>query len=166
MGDLWSKISSNDRFWIGAQMLLFTASATAGLRQLRRGPRRQRQGALALGLPPIATAISIAEIARRDLGKNLTMAPTPTSDGHLVDAGIYGIVRHPMYLSATLGMLGWAAITRASAAIVAVPVAFAFFSAKASHEERLLSQRYAGYSDYRRRVPGRLVPRTRNSSRA
>ena len=159
MNELWSQITASDRFWIGAQLLLFGASASAGIRTLRRVgfPNRNR---LAIAVVPFAGAIGIAELARRTLGRNLTMAPTPVREGQLVDTGVYGVVRHPMYLSATLGLLAWAIGTGSSFAAYATPVAAVFFGAKARHEEALLESRYSDYAAYRQRVPGRLLPRT------
>lgn len=153
------RAASNDQFWIGSQLLLFGYSAVTGIRALRRGASDRRATRM-LGLIPVGTAVAVAELARRELGKNITIAPTPVRGGHLVDTGIYGVVRHPMYLAATLALLGWAILSGARAALPAVPAALAFFNAKARHEESLLARQYDGYDAYRRRVPGRLLPRS------
>lgn len=162
---LRSRVTSNDRFWIGAQLLLFGWSIAAGIRELRRRRWRPGRNSAAFAAPLALAAVAVAELARRALGRNLSMAPTPVRGGHLVDSGIYGVVRHPMYLSALLGMLAWAIGTGARAAALAVPVSIAFFSAKARHEESLLEHRYEDYDAYRRKVAGRLLPRVpRNTS--
>jgi protein-S-isoprenylcysteine O-methyltransferase Ste14 len=45
-----------------------------------------------------------------DLGQNLTPLPHPRDDGQLVQTGIYGLVRHPLYsgvISLALAYAGW-----------------------------------------------------------
>ncbi len=159
----WEALAASDRFWIGAQLLLFACSGVAGIRQLRQRRPHHLGSRIALATIPAATAVVVAEKARRELGRNITIAPTPVRDGHLVDSGIYGVVRHPMYLSAILGLLAWTIATGPRVSALAVPFAVAFFSAKARHEESLLRQRYEDYDAYSRRVTGRLLPRPRRS---
>lgn len=160
-----SKIITSDCFWITAQLALFGCSAAAGIRQLRRQGHAPDRGTLALAALPFAAALGIAEQARRRLGDNLKMAPTPVPDGHLVTSGVYGVVRHPMYLSVILGMLAWAMAVNARASWLAVPTATIFFNAKARHEERLLVNRYPAYDAYRQAVRGRILPRCRRDQR-
>lgn len=158
VGGFLQRLARNDAFWIGSQLLIFGSSAAAGIRNLRTSEDVPFRSARSVGLLPVAAALVVAERARRDLGKNITIAPTPVRDGRLVDSGVYGVVRHPMYLSATLAMLGWAIFSGARLALAAVPIGVAFFNAKARHEERLLAGKYADYDEYRRRVPARLFP--------
>jgi protein-S-isoprenylcysteine O-methyltransferase Ste14 len=45
-----------------------------------------------------------------DLGQNLTPLPHPRDDGQLVQTGIYGLVRHPLYsgvISLALAYTAW-----------------------------------------------------------
>lgn len=76
----------------------------------------------------------------------------------LIDTGPYRRVRHPMYAGALLIFLGmpfalgsWWGLPF-SALIVAV------LAWRLTAEERFLVQHLAGYDEYRRRVPWRLVP--------
>jgi protein-S-isoprenylcysteine O-methyltransferase Ste14 len=43
-----------------------------------------------------------------DLGQNLTPLPHPRDEGQLVRTGIYGIVRHPMYIGVSYLALAYA----------------------------------------------------------
>jgi protein-S-isoprenylcysteine O-methyltransferase Ste14 len=76
----------------------------------------------------------------------------------VIATGPYAIVRHPMYTSALLYLLG---TPLALASYYALP-AFAAFAAviiwRLLDEERLLARELPGYREYQRRVPYRLVP--------
>ncbi len=52
-----------------------------------------------LGLTSIFGVLSVTLLWRSlfDLGQNLTPLPHPRHDGQLVQTGIYGLVRHPLY---------------------------------------------------------------------
>jgi protein-S-isoprenylcysteine O-methyltransferase Ste14 len=76
----------------------------------------------------------------------------------VVSTGPYAVVRHPMYATALLMLLGipialgswWGALT-----LVALLPALAW---RLTDEERLLSRDLDGYADYGRRVRWRLLP--------
>lgn len=77
---------------------------------------------------------------------------------HLVDTGLYSLVRHPMY-SATLIL--FLAIPFVLGSPFAVPVFLLYVPiivARIKHEERVLVRDLAGYEEYRTRVRWRLVP--------
>lgn len=152
-----ASVAERDQFWIGGQLVLFALSGIGGVRHMRHAGR-PGIGTSILAAAPAVAAIAIASNATREIGDNLTMAPTPVDDGHLVESGIYGVVRHPLYLSAFLGMIGWALWSRAPGAFAALPMASIFFNAKARHEERLLRDRYPQYDAYAHKVPGRIIP--------
>jgi protein-S-isoprenylcysteine O-methyltransferase Ste14 len=87
------------------------------------------------------------------LGRNLT--PFPGS--RLVQTGIYGLMRHPLYTAVFCGSVGWALAWRSWPALVAALALVPLLDAKARREERWLRQRFPGYADYERRVR-RFVP--------
>lgn len=76
----------------------------------------------------------------------------------VITTGPYAIVRHPMYTSALLYLLG---TPLALGSYYALP-AFAAFAAvviwRLLDEERLLARELPGYREYQRRVAYRLVP--------
>jgi len=76
----------------------------------------------------------------------------------LIDTGLYGIVRHPMY-SATLILF------LAIPLVLGSPVSFAIFlvypiliAARIKNEEALLENELEGYRDYQKKVKYRLIP--------
>ena len=76
----------------------------------------------------------------------------------VIDTGLYGIVRHPMY-SATLILF------LAIPLVLGSPVSFAIFlvypiliAARIKNEEALLENELEGYRDYQKKVKYRLIP--------
>jgi len=92
-----------------------------------------------------------------DLGKNLTPLPYPIENGELVQTGIYGIVRHPLYSGLILAALGWTIFQMSISHLIATAILLIFFDIKARREETWLLEKYPDYSDYRQRVK-KLIP--------
>jgi len=86
-------------------------------------------------------------------GRSLTPMPSPRAGAALLTSGLYRRVRHPVYS----GLLVWAfgmAISAASGLHFALfALLWIFFNAKAAHEERMLTQKFSGYSEYAARTP-------------
>jgi protein-S-isoprenylcysteine O-methyltransferase Ste14 len=86
-------------------------------------------------------------------------------DGALIESGLYGMLRHPIYSAALHIGLGLAMIHASwYALIVAVLLPIFFFGWVRLVEERDLIQRFQGYEEYRRRVPA-FLPRLENEIR-
>ena len=93
----------------------------------------------------------------RALGRNRTAYPRPLADSSLVQHGVYGVVRHPLYTSIVFAMAGWALAWSSGAALAASLVLTVLLDAKARREERWLFERFPGYAAYAARVK-RLLP--------
>jgi protein-S-isoprenylcysteine O-methyltransferase Ste14 len=91
------------------------------------------------------------------LGRSLTPFPKPSAGGRLVQTGIYGLMRHPLYTAVFCGSVGWALAWRSWPALVAALALVLLLDAKARREERWLRQQFPEYADYERRVR-RFVP--------
>jgi protein-S-isoprenylcysteine O-methyltransferase Ste14 len=91
------------------------------------------------------------------LGRNLTPFPKPMEQTRLVQHGIYGWVRHPLYTSLILGAFGWGLLWQSWAALAGALAVAVFFNAKAVREEQYLRAQFPDYDDYARRVR-RLIP--------
>ncbi|MDQ4075924.1 MAG: isoprenylcysteine carboxylmethyltransferase family protein [Chloroflexota bacterium] len=110
-----------------------------------------------LGVLLIAIGGVIGLLSLANLGRNLTPFPKPIEDGELVKSGLYGVVRHPIYLSALLGAFGWVFWRRSLLGLLFSLLLFLFFDAKARHEERWLRDKYPAYAAYQERVK-KLIP--------
>jgi protein-S-isoprenylcysteine O-methyltransferase Ste14 len=114
------------------------------------------------GVWTIAAALALFAViligkGLRDLGHNLTPLPYPKADGELVQTGVYGIVRHPLYSGLIFAAIAWAIYQVSLSHFGAAPIALVFLNAKASREESWLAERYPEYPDYQHRVK-KLIP--------
>jgi len=92
-----------------------------------------------------------------DLGANLTPLPHPKDDGVMVQAGIYGWVRHPLYGGLVLTAFAWALYQVSLTHLLGAIAGFMFFNAKANLEEHWLVQKFSDYPNYQQRVK-KLIP--------
>lgn len=78
---------------------------------------------------------------------------------HLIDTGPYAYVRHPMYASAVVYLIGMPLLLGSWYGLLAVPLFILGLAPRALFEERLLARDLPGYADYMNRVRYRLIPR-------
>lgn len=76
----------------------------------------------------------------------------------VVDTGVYGRVRHPMYAGLVLIMLGVPSWLGSVAGVVASIVPIGVLIVRILHEEQLLASKLHGYDQYKVRVRSRLIP--------
>lgn len=76
----------------------------------------------------------------------------------MVSTGVYGIVRHPMYLGGMLMAVGGSLLTGSLAALAVAVAMSLLLGVRAVEEEKLLVRELSGYDEYRRRVRYRLIP--------
>ncbi|KRE29276.1 hypothetical protein ASG82_27040 [Mycobacterium sp. Soil538] len=76
----------------------------------------------------------------------------------LVSTGLYGIVRHPMYALSLIMMLGTPPALGSLWGLTAVVAAVPVLVARLLDEEKALTDDLAGYVEYTRQVPYRLIP--------
>jgi protein-S-isoprenylcysteine O-methyltransferase Ste14 len=81
-----------------------------------------------------------------------------TSGQTVISTGPYAIVRHPMYASALLYLLGTPLALGSYWGLVVVAAMLPFLLWRLLDEERLLAQNLPGYTEYQQQVRQRLVP--------
>jgi protein-S-isoprenylcysteine O-methyltransferase Ste14 len=76
----------------------------------------------------------------------------------VISTGPYAIVRHPMYASASLYLLGTPLALGSYWALVPAAAMIPFLMWRLFDEERFLAENLSGYTEYQKRVRHRLVP--------
>lgn len=76
----------------------------------------------------------------------------------VIDTGIYGIVRHPMYFTTVLLFLSIPLILGSVISFVVMLFYFPIIIKRILNEEEVLEKGLSGYSEYKKRVKYRLIP--------
>ena len=76
----------------------------------------------------------------------------------VIDTGLYGIVRHPMYMTTLLLFLSMPLILGSIISFVIMLVYIPIISKRIRNEEQVLEEGLEGYSDYKKRVKHRVIP--------
>ena len=79
-------------------------------------------------------------------------------DQHVVDTGLYGIVRHPMYSVTLVLFLSMPLMLGSLPSFVVMLVYLPIIAKRILNEEQVLSAGLTGYDDYMTRVKWRLIP--------
>jgi protein-S-isoprenylcysteine O-methyltransferase Ste14 len=113
----------------------------------------------AVGLGDALVAIGFVFIFRVYRENTFTAATIEVAPGqNVIASGPYAIVRHPMYASGCLYMLGTPLALGSYWGFVAFAAMTPFLLWRLLDEERILTRDLAGYAEYRHRVRHRLVP--------
>jgi protein-S-isoprenylcysteine O-methyltransferase Ste14 len=102
-------------------------------------------------------AFTILLISAINLGRSLTANPVPLEKAQLKTAGMYSIVRHPIYLAIVLLAVGRVAISESFLVLLIGALLVVLISIKARFEDQLLMKHYADYAAYAAKV-GRMIP--------
>lgn len=76
----------------------------------------------------------------------------------VIDTGLYGVVRHPMYMATVLMFLTMPLILGAAAAVPVFLVYPFLIARRIENEEQVLEADLPGYREYKRKVRYRLIP--------
>lgn len=113
----------------------------------------------ALGLPTFMAGWWIMGLAMRE---NAFAAPVvkhqEARHQTVIDTGLYGVVRHPMYASIVPLLVGASLWLESYAAALLTIVPLGLFAVRILFEERFLKQKLTGYEAYTHRVHYRLIP--------
>lgn len=147
-----------DLWWLAGQAVLLVlvvlaVPATDGI-----AGRVHVAGTPVLGVVMAVFGVVTGLLSTVRLGRQLVPQPTPVRGGRLIDSGVYGVVRHPIYLAVLMLIAGVVVRWLSIAGLVLLAIACVFFDRKSAYEETLLTATYPAYEAYRTRVRWKLVP--------
>jgi|GEM_PF-139189 len=146
--------------WVAGQailMLLITAAAPMWSAKI------YHPLVLILGLLLVALGAWSGIAGAVTLGRSRTIYPSTNQHAELIQHGIYGRLRHPLYTSLILISLGWSALWSSLASLFLALALAILLNFKADSEEALLSEGFPDYEAYRKRVP-KFIPRIRHQA--
>jgi len=76
----------------------------------------------------------------------------------VIDTGLYGIVRHPMYLSTLLLFLCMPLILGSPLSFAVMLAYIPILAGRIRNEERVLEEGLEGYAEYKKRVRWKVIP--------
>lgn len=76
----------------------------------------------------------------------------------VVDTGLYGIVRHPMYMATTLLFLAMPMVLASPISLAIMLLYIPLVAKRIKTEESLLEEQLPGYIEYKKRVRYRMIP--------
>jgi protein-S-isoprenylcysteine O-methyltransferase Ste14 len=144
--------------WLAGQGVLFVLAFVVVPRTSGWFGRLDVPGAVPVGWAVFGLGAIIGVAAMARLGRQLVPQPSPVRGGALIDTGLYGVVRHPIFTGVFLMISGSVIRVPSLAGAVVFVVSGVFFDRKSAYEEALLADAYPGYDDYRRRVRWKLLP--------
>lgn len=140
--------------WVLAQLvvLVLIAIAVAFLGSEATAPTT----IVALILFIMGQGLAIA--AALKMRQYISAHPAPAPGAILLQDGIYGYVRHPMYGGVILMAAAIAVFDLNPVALALTAVLVGVFIGKSRYEEALLAAAFLGYVEYRKRVTRRFIP--------
>ena len=97
-----------------------------------------------------------AEVLRENVWLSRTVEVQ--RDQKVVDTGLYGVVRHPMYMSTLLLFLSMPLVLGSVISFVILLAYIPIIAKRIDNEEQVLEAGLAGYAEYRKRVRYKVIP--------
>ncbi len=79
-------------------------------------------------------------------------------DQKVIDTGLYGIVRHPMYMSTLILFLAMPLILGSPLSFIIMLLYIPIIGVRMNNEEKVLEEGLKGYTEYKNRVRYRVIP--------
>lgn len=76
----------------------------------------------------------------------------------VIDTGLYGVVRHPMYMSTLLLFLSMPLVLGSVVSFVIMLLYISIIAKRIRNEEQVLEAELTGYAEYKRRVRYKAIP--------
>lgn len=145
------------RIIITAIVLLVAATLVISAFDHRFGWSNVPVALIVIGNVLVAVGLIVAQLVIIQNGyasANITVE----AEQPLVSTGLYGLVRHPMYLGVLIDMVGTPLALGSLWGFATVALVVPVLGARIVDEERMLLDDLAGYPEYTARVRSRLIP--------
>lgn len=104
----------------------------------------------------LAGYLLYAEVLRENTYLSRTVE---VQDGQkVIDTGLYGVVRHPMYMATTVMFLAMPLVLGSPISFFLMMLYLPLIAKRIKNEEKVLTEQLAGYSEYKQRVKYRILP--------
>ena len=97
-----------------------------------------------------------AEVLRENVWLSRTVEVQENQ--RVVDTGLYGLVRHPMYMSTLILFLAMPLVLGSPFSLVIMLAYIPIIAARIRNEEQVLERGLKGYADYRQSVRWKVIP--------
>ena len=97
-----------------------------------------------------------AEVLRENVWLSRTIEVQENQE--VIDTGLYGVVRHPMYMSTLLLFLSMPLVLGSVISFVIMLAYIPIIAKRIRNEELVLEEGLAGYADYKKRVRYKVIP--------
>ena len=105
----------------------------------------------------LASYLLYAEVLRENTYLSRTIE---VQEGQkVIDTGLYGIVRHPMYMATTVLFLAMPLVLASPLSFLIMLGYIPVIAKRIRNEEAVLEEGLEGYKDYEKRVKYRIIPR-------
>lgn len=142
---------------IAASGLMFVAAfVTAGLNFRFGWVVMPRWSTFAASAVFLMGYLMYAEVLREN--EYLSRTVEVTEGQRVVDSGLYGVLRHPMYAATLLLFLAMPLVLGSPVSLAIMMVYPALIVRRIRNEEEVLSRSLPGYAAYRKKIKYRLIP--------
>lgn len=104
----------------------------------------------------LAGYVMYAEVLRENTYLSRTIEVQ--EDQKVIDTGLYGVVRHPMYLATVILFLAMPLILGSVLSFLIMLVYLPIIAKRIRNEEQVLEEGLPGYREYKEKVKYRLIP--------
>ena len=142
---------------VALSAVMFLAAFVAAGLTFRFGWHMFSKGLVAAGCVVfLAAYLMYAEVLRENVYLSRTVEVQ--EDQKVIDTGLYGVVRHPMYSATLFLFLSMGVILGAPVSLIVLLFYVPIIASRMKNEEKVLEEGLRGYREYRKRVRYKVIP--------
>ena len=153
-----AKEEQNEQKWVVALsgIMFLAAFILAGLNFRFQWIKLPAWSAWAAAVVFLAAYLMYAEVLRENAYLSRTVEVQENQ--RVIDTGLYGVLRHPMYCATLFLFLSMAFVLGSVLSFAVLQAYIPIIAVRMKNEEKVLTEGLPGYADYCRRVKHRVIP--------